>query len=224
MSEIRELKASPRQRVGKGAARAARREGLVPCIIYGENKEPEAIAVDSNVLRRQVHSGRFQTTLYDIDVGGEKVRVLPRDIQFDPVRDFPLHVDFLRLAADSKIAVEIPVHFINEENSPGLKRGGVLNIVRHEIELECPAAAIPDEIVIDLTGLEIGDSLHVSSVTLPAGAVPTITDRDFTIATIAAPAGLGAEEEEGEKEEGEEGAVSEAAEGGEGEAGEGGQD
>ena len=212
MSEIRELKASPRQRVGKGAARAARREGLVPCIIYGQKEEPEAIALDSNILRRHLNTGRFQTTLYDIDVGGKKIRVLPRDIQFDPVRDFPLHVDFLRLAADSKIAVEIPVRFINEEESPGLKRGGILNIVRHEIELECPATAIPDEIVVDLTGLDIGDSLHVSSVTLPDGASPTITDRDFTIATIASPGGLTEEEEEEEGEEGVEEAAGEAGE------------
>ena len=206
MSEIGELKASQRTRVGKGAARAARREGLVPAIIYGEKLPPEAIALDSNTLQRHLSTGRFQTTLFDIEVGGNKVRVLPRDVQFDRVRDFPIHVDFLRLSADSKIAVDIPVRFINEEDSPGLKRGGVLNVVRYEIELECPAIAIPDEIVADLTGLDIGDSLHVSAVEFPDGVTPTITDRDFTIATIASPAGLADEEEEEEEgEEGEEG-------------------
>jgi len=205
MSEIHELKATARPRLGKGGARAARRQGLVPGIVYGLKLPAQPIALDANTVRRQLQTGRFHTTLFDLEIGGEKIRVLPRDVQFDPVRDFPLHVDFLRLSADSKIAVEIPVHFINEEQSPGLKRGGVLNIVRHEIELECPAMAIPDEIVIDLTGLDIGDSLHVSSITLPHGVTPTITDRDFTIATIAAPAGLASDEEEEEGEEGLEG-------------------
>ncbi len=202
MSEIRGLKASQRTRGSKGVARAVRREGLVPAIIYGEKLPPEAISLDSGTLQRQLQTGRFQTTLFDIEVGGNKIRVLPRDVQFDRVRDFPIHVDFLRLSADSKIAVEIPVQFINEEESPGLKRGGVLNIVRHEVELECPAAAIPDQIIIDLTGLDIGDSLHVSSVELPNGVTPTITDRDFTIATIASPAGLGSEDKDEEGEEG----------------------
>jgi large subunit ribosomal protein L25 len=210
MSEIQELKATARQHVGTGGARAARRQGLVPAIIYGLELPAQPIALDAGTVRRQLQTGRFHTTLFDLEVDGETIRVLPRDVQFDPVRDFPLHVDFLRLSADSKIAVEIPVHFINEEQSPGLKRGGVLNIVRHEIELECPAMAIPDEIVVDLTGLDIGDSLHVSSVTLPEGVTPTITDRDFTIATIAAPAGLTSDEDEEEGAEGEEGEEGEA--------------
>jgi large subunit ribosomal protein L25 len=210
MSEIRELKASLRPRVGKGSARAARREGLIPCVIYGEKQPPLSIVLDWRTVNRQFQTGHFLTSLFDIEVEGEKTRVIPRDVQVDPVRDFPMHVDFLRLSRDSKIAVEIPVHFINEEASPGLKRGGVLNVVRYEVELECPVDSIPDEIVIDLTGLDLGDSLHISSVTLPEGVTPTITDRDFTIATIAAPAGMPSDEEEegeeeGEGEEGEEG-------------------
>ena len=220
MSEIRELKAAQRDSVGTAAARAARRAGLVPCVVYGEKQDAESIAVEFNVLRRHLATGHFFTTLFDINVDGEKTRVIPRDVQFDRVRDFPIHVDFLRLSANSKIAVEIPVVFLNEEEAPGLKSGGVLNVVRHMIELYCPAMAIPDQIEIDLTGLEIGDSLHVSSVTLPDGVTPTITDRDFTIATIAAPAGPASEDEEEEEgEEGEGGDVEAEGEGGEDEEG-----
>jgi len=201
MADIRELKASARPRTGKGAARAARREGLIPAVIYGEKQPPQAITLDYRTVRQYVVGGHFLTTLFDIEVDGAKTRAIPRDIQFDPVRDFPIHVDFLRLGRDSKIAVGVPVRFINEEESPGLRRGGVINVVRHEVELECPAEAIPEVLEIDLAGLDIGDSVHISALALPEGTSPTIRDRDFTIATIAAPALMPSEEEEEEEAE-----------------------
>ena len=206
MAKIIQLKAAARQRAGKGAARAVRREGLVPGVIYGDRKEPQLVAMGYQALWQHVQTGRFLSTLVDLDVDGTTVRAIPRDVQFEPVRDFIIHVDFLRLGAGARITVEVPVRFDHSEAAPGIKRGGVLNVVRHEVELYCPADAIPDELVLDLTGLEIGDSIHISDVKLPEGTAPTITDRDFTIATIAAPAGLkeeareaaeaGAEEEE----------------------------
>ncbi|MGE0844683.1 MAG: 50S ribosomal protein L25/general stress protein Ctc [Flavobacteriaceae bacterium] len=192
------LKATARDRVGKGAARALRRQGLVPAVIYGDKKPAKPIAIPFRDLEKRLHSGHFMTQLLEIEVDGEKTRVLPRDYQLDPVRDFPVHVDFLRLGAGARIEVYIPVHFANEESCPGIRRGGVLNIVRHEIELSCLADAIPEQIVCDLAGLDIGDSLHISSVALPEGTKPTITDRDFTIATIASPAALRSEESEDE--------------------------
>jgi large subunit ribosomal protein L25 len=198
MADINELKAQHRPRSGTGSARAIRRAGLVPAVIYGERKPTQSIAIDRGVLDKELHTGHFLTTLYDIELDGETTRVIPRDVQTDPVRDFPIHVDFLRLGSDSKIAVDVGVRFLHEELSPGLKRGGVLNVVRHTIELECPADSIPDSIEVDLTGLDINDAVHISSVTLPQGVVPTIRDRDFTIATIAAPAGMEADEEEEE--------------------------
>lgn len=195
------LTATARERVGKGAARAERRAGRVPAVIYGDKKPASPISLAYSDLTQQLNTGHFLTTIYEIEVGGEVNRVLPRDVQYDPVKDFPVHVDFLRLAAGTRIAVAVPVSFINEEASPGLRRGGVLNVVRHEVELSCPADAIPDAIVADLTGLDLGDSLHISSIALPEGTSPTITDRDFTVATIAAPAGLKSEEEEEAEEE-----------------------
>lgn len=210
MSDTLDLPAQARDRVGKGAARAARREGLVPCVIYGDKKAPVTINIESRIIRKQLNTGQFLNTVYNIDLNGDKTRVIPRAFELDPVKDFPIHVDFLRLAANATVTVEIPVNFLNEDDAPGLKKGGVLNIVRHAIELTCPADAIPENIEIDLSGYDFGDAIHISAVTLPAGAVPTITDRDFTIATIAAPAGVKSEEE-GEGEE--EGAVeAEAAE------------
>ncbi|HXK53514.1 MAG TPA: 50S ribosomal protein L25/general stress protein Ctc [Hyphomicrobiales bacterium] len=202
MSNVVELKATARERVGKGAARATRRAGLIPAVIYGNKQSPTAIAIDRKELTRLLGTGHFLTTLFAIDVDGTKTRVLPRDVQFDPVRDFPVHVDFLRLGEHTRLDVAVPVHFINEEASPGIKRGGVLNIVRHEVELSCLADMIPDHLVADLTGLDIGDSLHISAISLPEGVTPTITDRDFTVATVAAPAGLKSEEaEEGDEAE-----------------------
>jgi large subunit ribosomal protein L25 len=225
MSELYKLSAEPRERVGKGAARAARRAGRVPGVIYGAKKAPVLITVDPGDLRREITGGGFFSKLFDVDVGGSNERVLPRDLQLHPVTDRPIHVDFLRVSRDTRLDVMVRVVFLNEEESPGLKRGGVLNIVRHEVELSCRAEAIPSQIEIDLTGRDIGDSAHISDVTLPEGVEPTITDRDFTIATIAAPSVVreeAAEVAEGEVPEGEvpEGEVPEGAEGAPGEGAE----
>src|SRR5690606_25067289 len=180
-----ELKAEAREQVGKGSARAVRRNGKVPAVIYGDKQPLLAIALSYKDIFYKIHGGGFLTTVATIDVGGKKIQVLPKDFQLDPVKDFPLHVDFLRVGKTTAVNVNVPVHFINEEKSPGIKRGGVLNIVRHEVEFHCPANAIPDSITVDLAGSEIGDSIHISAVTLPAGVKPVISDRDFTIATIA---------------------------------------
>jgi large subunit ribosomal protein L25 len=195
MAKAVSLKAEARDRRGKGAARAVRRQGLVPAVIYGDKKEPALVSLKYRDLLPHVNTGRFTATLVDLDLGGETVRVIARDVQFEPVRDFITHVDFLRLGKDARIRVEVPVHFRNHEASPGLKAGGVLNIVRHEIEFFCPADNIPEEVLVDLTGLHIGQSVHVSQVKLPEGAQPTISERDFTIATIAAAAAIPVEEE-----------------------------
>lgn len=191
-----ELKAETRERVGKGSSRELRRNGLIPAVIYGDKQAPISISLSSKEVTLKIHAGGFMTTVATIDVGGEKIRVLPKDYQLDPVRDFTMHVDFLRVSKDSQVTVEVPVHFINEEKSPGIKIGGVLNIVRHEVELHVPADDIPEFITVDLTGLKIGDGIHISHVTLPANASPVISDRDFTIATIVAPAGGVSEEPE----------------------------
>jgi large subunit ribosomal protein L25 len=185
MSEIYELRAEVRERVGKGAARAVRRQDRIPAVIYGDKKPPIPISLPQREMTQRLHAGGFLTHIAMIDVDGEKIRVIPRDYQLDPVRDHLVHVDFLRVGEGARLTLEIPVHFMNEHASPGIKRGGALNIVRHTIELRVPVDAIPEAIEVDLTGLDIGDSLHISAVTLPEGVVPTITDRDFTIATIA---------------------------------------
>src|SRR5262245_35314869 len=185
-----ELKAEAREQVGKGSARAVRRNGQIPAVIYGDKQPPLAIALSSKDVYYKIHGGGFLTTVATIDIGGKKVQVLPKDYQLDPVKDSPLHVDFLRVSKDTEVNVDIPVHFINEEKSPGIKRGGVLNIVRHEVEFHCPANAIPEFITVDLTGTEIGDSIHISAVKLPEGVRPIISDRDFTIATIAGSAAM----------------------------------
>ena len=190
MSETLTLPAETRERAGKGASRALRREGRVPAVIYGNNQAPQSVHVEEKELRRQLGTGHFFNSIVEIEVGGQKVRTLPKDVAFHPVNDRPLHVDFLRVSKDHKVNVAVPVVFANEEDSPGLKRGGVLNIVRHELELVCDPERIPDEIAIDVTGLEVGDSIHISHVTLPEGSASAITDRDFTIATIVAPSGL----------------------------------
>ena len=184
-----ELTATVREKVGKGAARAVRREGQIPAVIYGGKEPPVAIHLSDRDVFFKIHAGGFLTTVAEIKVNGETIRTLPRDFQLDPVSDRPLHVDFLRIVAGSKIKVEVPVQFINEADAPGIRRGGVLNVVRHRISVECLADQIPEKILVDLTGLDINDSLHISAVTLPEGVVPTIK-RDFTIATIAAPAGV----------------------------------
>ena len=196
-----ELKAETRERVGKGSARELRRNGLIPSVIYGDKKAPVSIALDTNEVTKRIHAGGFMTTIATIDVNGEKMSVLPKDYQLDPVRDFVLHVDFLRVSANSQVTVAVPVHFINEEKS-GIKIGGVLNIVRHDVELHCPANAIPEAITVDLSGHKIGGSIHISHVELPKGVTPVITDRDFTIATIVAPAAGVSEDEDASEAEG----------------------
>ena len=190
-----ELKAEARERVGKGSSRELRRNGFIPAVIYGDKQSPLAIALSTNEVTKRIHAGGFMTTVATIDVNGEKIQVLPKDYQLDPVRDFTMHVDFLRVSKNTEVTVDVPVHFINEEKSPGIKVGGVLNIVRHAVELLCPANDIPEFLTVDLTGAKIGDSLHISAVKLPAGVRPVISDRDFTIATIVAPAAGVTEEE-----------------------------
>ncbi|MDB5395965.1 MAG: rplY [Rhodospirillales bacterium] len=190
MSDITTLVAQPRDRAGKGVARATRREGRVPAVIYGGKEPPVLIALELKDMARRAHGASFFTHLLEINVDGKKHRVLPRDVQFHPLKDHPIHVDFLRVATGATIEVAVPVEFINQEASPGLKRGGVLNIVRHEVELICPVEAIPEHITIDMTGFDVGDSVHIGQVKLPPGVTPAITDRDFTIATVTAPSGL----------------------------------
>ena len=197
-----ELKAQPRDRTGKGAARELRRNSMVPAVIYGDKKDPLAIALPQKELTMRLHAGGFLTTVATIEVDGVKHQVLPKDYQTDPVRDFIVHVDFLRISKNSRVVVHVPVHFKNEDASPGLKRGGVLNIVRHEVEVECPATAIPDYIEVDLAGVDIGDSIHISHVTLPDNTKPTITDRDFTIATVAGSSAMKSEENEAAEDAG----------------------
>jgi len=212
MAQTVTLNALVRERAGKGAARAVRREGRVPAVIYGDKKDPQTISMDARELMKQVQTGRFLSTLVDIDVDGTKVRTIPRDVQFDPVRDFVVHVDFLRLGKGARIAVEVAINFVGEEDSAGLKRGGVLNVVRHSVEIMCPADSIPESFDMDVSALDIGDGLHASDLSLPEGMTFTITDRDFTIATISAPSGgadededAAAAEEAAESEEGEDG-------------------
>jgi large subunit ribosomal protein L25 len=188
MSKSYELTAEARERVGKGSARELRRNGRVPAVIYGDKQAALSISLDYKEVYYKIHGGGFLHTVATIDVKGEKIRVLPKDYQLDPVKDFPTHVDFLRVSANSRIKVEIPVHFINQDTSVGLKRGGILNIVRHEVEFLCPVDAIPDAITVDLASVDIGNSVHISAVKLPEGLKPTI-DRDFTIATIVSPGG-----------------------------------
>jgi len=185
MSELIALKATARPRAGKGAARQARRDGNVPAVIYGDQKTPETINLEYNALWKQVLKGHFTSTAIELDVEGKKHIVLARDVQVDPVRDTPLHVDFQRVGKDGIIRVSIPMHFINEALSPGIKRGGVLNIVRHDVEVNCPYDKIPRFFEVSLEGLEIGRSVHISAVQLPEGVTPVIKNRDFTIATIA---------------------------------------
>jgi len=177
--------ATARPRAGKGAARHARREGKVPAVIYGNNEPPLTIALDYNELWKQVLKGHFTSTVIELDLDGAKHKVIPRDLQLDPVRDQPIHVDFLRIGTDGIIRVNVPVRFVNEGLSPGLKRGGVLNIVRHDIEVFAPYDRIPANFEISLEGLEIGRSIHVSAIIMPDGVKPVIQNRDFTVATIA---------------------------------------
>jgi large subunit ribosomal protein L25 len=205
MSDNTTISAEQRERVGKGSARAARRAGLVPAVIYGDKKEPVGINLSAREITRIVHQPGIFGRLLDIEISGQKHTVLTRDIQFHPVTDVILHMDFLRVSGSAKVAVAVAVEFINEDNCPGLRIGGVLNVVRYEVELLCPATAIPEKITVDLDGVKIGDSIHISAIPLPDGVEPTITDRDFTVATIASPGGgVKNEDEDGEAGDGDE--------------------
>ena len=210
MSDMTTLVAEDRSAVGKGAARALRRAGRVPGVVYGEKKEQLMFSLEARALRRELQHARFYSTLCELEIGGKKLRVLPRDIQLHPVSDEPVHADFVYVSRGATVTVEVPVVFLNEETCPGIKRGGVLNVVRREVELVCPADSIPEKIELELAEADIGDSLHYSHAIVPDGVEPSITDRDFTIATIAAPSG--GVSDSGEGEDGDEGA--EAAEGG----------
>jgi large subunit ribosomal protein L25 len=190
MSDLLTLSAETRDRVGKGASRALRRENRVPCVIYGNKEDPLGIHVEEKLLLKALHTGHFFNSVIMINVDGKEVRTLPKDVAFHPVTDRPIHADFLRISEHAKVHVEVPVHFVDEALSPGIKRGGVLNIVRHEVELVCDAAEIPDDVTVSLKGYEVGDSIHISAVALPNGVTTAITDRDFTLATIVAPSGL----------------------------------
>jgi large subunit ribosomal protein L25 len=194
MSDAITLAATARDRVGKGASRALRRQNRVPAVIYGAGAEPTGIHIEEKLLVKHLQTGHFLNTRFEIDVDGERTMTLPRDVQFHPVTDRPIHVDFLRLGSGAEITVAVPVRFTDEEESPGLKRGGVLNIVRHEVELVCPADRIPDEIVISLRGRDVPSAIRISDAELPAGVRPSITDRDFMIASIGASSGMASEE------------------------------
>lgn len=214
MSDVQPISAKQRERAGKGAARATRREGRIPAVIYGNKQDPVMISLDPIEMMHHLR-GAFFTHVYEIDVeGGKKERVLARDVQTHPVSDDPMHIDFMRFSKTTKVNVEVECQFLNEDDCPGLGRGGVLNVVRYTVELVCSPDSIPEFIEVDLTGLDIGDSVHISAVKLPDGVTPVIDDRDFTIATIAAPTIVTDEDEEGSDED-------EDAEGAEGEEGEG---
>jgi large subunit ribosomal protein L25 len=223
MSEQLTLPAEARDRAGKGASRALRRDGRVPAVIYGQKNEPLSIHVEEKLLSKMMSTGHFMNSVIMVDVGGKPTRTLPKAVDFHPVTSRPIHVDFLRISEHTKVHVNVPVRFDNEEASPGLKRGGVLNVVSHELELVCDAAHIPNEIHVALDGLEIGDSIHISNVKLPDGVEPANQDEDFTVATIVAPSAMKAEEEEaapaGEVPTVEEGEAAEGEESG-GEGGE----
>lgn len=186
---VKQLKAAARQQGGKGAARAVRRAGRIPAVIYGGGEPPVAISLDHKEAQLLIFAGHFLTTQFEIDVDGAKTRVIPRDYQLEPVKDTPLHIDFLRVKEGQQIKVEVPVHFVNGETAPGIKRGGTLNVVLHSVELLVPGNAIPEAIEVDLAGFDIGQSLHISSVKLPANCKP-VDPTDFTIVTIVAPSGL----------------------------------
>jgi large subunit ribosomal protein L25 len=193
MATVNELKATARPKSGKGAARAERRAGRIPGVIYGNNQPPVTISVDDKELRQRILAGRFLTTLYDIDLEGKKHRVIPRDFHLDPVRDFPLHVDFMRLGEGATIRIHVPLHVVNSESAPGIKRGGTVNIVTHALDVECSVDNIPQYIEADASSLEIGHSLHLSDVKLPAG-VKSLTRSDATLVTIVPPSGYAEEQ------------------------------
>ena len=228
MSEQLTLPAEARDRAGKGASRALRRDGRVPAVVYGDKKEPLSVHVEEKLLVKMLNTGHFMNSVVMVEVGGKQNRTLPKAVDFHPVTSRPIHVDFLRISEHAEVKVNVPVAFANEDAAPGIKRGGVLNIVRHDLELICDAAHIPDQIEIDLTGLDIGDSVHISQVTLPKGVKSAIDDRDFTVVTVVAPSAM--KSETGDTTQADAGAVptvgEEAAEAetGEGEASEGGEE
>lgn len=190
MSKNQELKVEVREGRGKGPSYQARQKGLIPGVIYGGNDEPQTINVDARTLERHVEAGHFLTTLFNLDIGGKKTRAIPRQVQLDPVSDRPVHVDFLRLAEGATVRLEIPVVFRGQDVSPGLKKGGVLNIVRHSMGLSCPAETIPNTILVDISKLDINESVHISNLDLPAGVKPLIRGRDFTVCSIVAPTSM----------------------------------
>lgn len=214
MSKNVKINAELRESLGKGASRAARRANLVPAVIYGDSKEPVSITIPLNEIVRLINRGGFLSQAYEITAGKKKENVIPRDLQLHPVTDTPMHIDFFRLAKGATIVMNVPVHITGEEESEGLKRGGVINMTRHDIELNVPADAIPEAIEISVASLDVGDGIHISGITLPKGCTPTITDRDFTICTIAAPSALKSSDDEEAGAEGVEG--EEGAEGAEG--------
>jgi large subunit ribosomal protein L25 len=207
MTDTAIYSAEPRDQVGKGAARAARRTGMVPGVIYGDGKPAISLSMGIKELTMAIHRHGFFSTICEVEVGKDKYRVIPKDVQLHPVSDVPMHIDFQRVGKNTKLSVDIPVTFAGEEKCPGLREGGVLNIVRHEIGIICGADAIPEDLVLDISEAQIGDSLHVSAIALPKGVTLQITDRDFTIATIAAPSALVAESDEEEGEEVDAGSV-----------------
>ena len=198
------LSVEVRERTGKGGSREARRNGMVPGVLYGGKLAPVAISLKSNEVVKALNSGKFMAHMIEIDHKGEKQSVICQDIQFHPVTDFPEHIDLFRVDEDQIISGEVPVHFVGEEKSPGLKKGGTLNIVRHEVELNVPAGSIPEFLTADVSALEIGDNVKISDINLPEGAEPTIGDRDFTIATIAGRTAAVETDDDAEGEEGEE--------------------
>ncbi|MDG1210504.1 MAG: 50S ribosomal protein L25/general stress protein Ctc [Paracoccaceae bacterium] len=213
MADTPVIEAMARTGTGKGAARSARREGLVPGVIYGGGEDPQTINIKHNVLLKALKAGKFMSTLVNLKVDGQDNRVICRAVQKDVVKDLPTHADFLRLSARSRINLYIPVDFINEEECPGLKKGGVLTVVRNDVELKVTAGDIPEQLVVDLTGLDVGDTINISNINLPKGTRPMITDRDFVIANISAPSSLKSADDEAADEAGEEGGEEAAAEG-----------
>ena len=212
MSELSSIPAKQRDRAGKGAARATRREGLVPCIVYGANKDPNMISVDPRVIWKGLESGHFYSTVYTIEVdGGSKEQALVRDVQFHPVTDQPLHVDFIRVSKKTQVNVNVPVVFENEDDCVGLREGGIMNVIRHEVEVICSAADIPAEVTFDMTNVAIGDTVRISDLPLPDGVESAITDRDPVVVNVVPPKGAASEEEEGAEDEGAEEAVAEEA-------------
>ena len=203
MSETVSLPAKKRDGTGKGVARRTRISGYTPGVIYGGGVAPETISVELRLLEMETNRpGFYNHDVIDLDVDGQVQKVLCRDVQFHPVTDRPIHIDFLRVSEKTKVTVEIPVVFANEEKSPGLKQGGVLNIVRHAVEVTCRADQIPESLTVDLGTAEIGESIHISAVSVPAGVTPTITDRDFTVVTIVAPTKMATPVAEATEEEG----------------------